>query len=374
MRGLYVHIPFCLKKCHYCNFTITTRRSEKDKTLFFKALEEEIRHVERQNGPLCFDTVYLGGGTPSALSGSEMKHLVSLFKNYFSWPEDAEFTCEVNPGDVDPAKLEAFRELGINRISVGAQSFNDELLKQMGRVHNSHMIEKTFQDLNALGFKNISLDLIIRVPGQTLEDVESSVQNAVKLGAHQVVLYDLNIHDNTLFGVWHKQGKLIPLQDEMHIQMMKRAEEILVREQGYVQYEISNFAKCGYESRHNLIYWNNQEYLGLGPGAFSYLKGKRSVLSNRVSDYLEKCLTQNWQNEEEDVLSDIEQEMETLLTGLRLKNGVDLRVFPKPKSHLDEEIPRLLENGLLAEEGNRVYLTPRGKYLAETVFSELSRV
>ena len=373
-KGLYLHIPFCIRKCHYCNFVVSANASPALRADYFRALEKEIQHVYETTGPLIFDTVYLGGGTPSSLDAEEMTHIFSLIQKQFSWRPDAEITCEVNPGEVDERKLEAYRRLGINRISVGAQSFNDKLLKTMGRIHDAQTTVDTVSLLRSCGFKNISLDLIIRLPRQTIVDVEEALKTCADVGAEQVVIYDLNVHPRTVFG--HRQNKnQLPLPSEkLHAEMMEAVERILVEQHGYIQYEISSFAKPGYESKHNLIYWNNDEYLGLGPGAFSYINGVRSVLANSVPRYIQKCLNGRWENEDEEKLTPERNEVETLLTGLRLERGIDLTRFRFIQDHLNEEIPGLLERELLKKSGNRIMLTRKGKYLAETVFTELSLV
>jgi oxygen-independent coproporphyrinogen-3 oxidase len=374
MRGLYIHIPFCAQKCHYCNYVIALSGNAEQREDYFKAVHEEIQYRAGLHGPLRFDTLYFGGGTPSALHSREMRYLVQELRTAFSWAATAEWTCEVNPGDVDAEKLRCYRDLGINRISLGVQSFNDDLLRRMGRGHDSRQILHTIEKLHEQGFKNISMDLINRLPGQTLEDLEYDLRRCVELGAKQIVIYDLNVHEDTAFGLWQKQGKLPLPGDETHDAMYEKIERVLVNESVFVQYEISSFAVPGYESRHNLIYWHNQEYLGFGPGAFSYTGGTRSVYAKTVKRYLDKALNRDWSNDEEERLTDEKIEIETLLTGLRLKEGIDLNQFVRIQEHLRNEVPKLAEQGLVVQDKGRLRLTSQGKKLAESVFAELSYV
>ncbi|HLD49928.1 MAG TPA: coproporphyrinogen-III oxidase family protein, partial [bacterium] len=201
MRGLYVHIPFCLKKCHYCNFVITTKRTEGFRARFFQALLKEIKQAREKYGRLCFDTLYLGGGTPSALTAEEMGPLIEALRRDFDFMAGHEITCEVNPGDVDRAKLETYRSLGINRISLGVQAFQDPLLKDMGRPHTVADTLETWRLLRDLGFNNISFDLINGLPSQTIEYFEDSLRKTIELEAEQLSLYDLDVHEKTVYGL-----------------------------------------------------------------------------------------------------------------------------------------------------------------------------
>jgi oxygen-independent coproporphyrinogen III oxidase len=370
MRGLYIHIPFCSKKCHYCNFVITTDHSHASKSIFFEALDQEILAAKEKFGRLKFDTLYLGGGTPSLMTEKEMARLLQTLRREFDFNSDCEVTCEVNPGHGDIDKFKAYKKLGINRISLGVQSFTDSLLKDMGRVHTAQDTRETLALLNEAGFHNMSFDFLVCLPNQKLQDFESSLKEAVQWDASQISLYDLEVHDQTVYGNRKKRGELILPPEEEHVKMVSFAEDYLRRE-GYLHYEISNFAKPGLESKHNLIYWNNREYLGLGPGAFSYLSGVRYQFAQRVEDYLKKCAERNWSNDVEDVLTDEKKEMETLLTSLRRPAGVNLADFKIIRDAIENEVAPLVKAGLLSQQDNRVVLTRQGRFLAETVFAHL---
>jgi oxygen-independent coproporphyrinogen-3 oxidase len=274
-RGLYVHIPFCRRKCHYCNYTIWVGAGEEDRERFFRALAAEAVRAAERYGPLAFDTLYFGGGTPSLLLADEFRRVAEILRKHFRFRPGAEFTCEANPGDVDATRLAAWRREGMNRVSLGIQSFDDHLLRLMGRAHDRAAALEAVRALGGAGFDNVSFDLILRLPGQTPAGAREALEEAVRLGPRQVVLYDLNVHEGTVFGRRAREGKLDLPSEALHEAMFAAAEEVLVRRAGFRHYEVSTFARPGYEARHNLIYWRNGEYLGLGPGAFSYMQGVR---------------------------------------------------------------------------------------------------
>ena len=372
VKGLYVHIPFCKTRCHYCNFVTTAEPSQDLRERFFEALTAEIKHARERYGRLSFETLYLGGGTPSCLKIQEIERLILEVRQAFDFKEGYEFTVEFNPGDGNEAKLRALHERGVNRISLGCQSFKDEILQRLGRRHRSHDITETVTKIRAAGIQNISFDLMLRLPGQTVEDFRDSVRRSIELGASQVSLYDLEIHGETTFGQLQQSGKLSLPAEEEHAGMYESAIQLLTGA-GYEHYEISNFARPGFASRHNLIYWHNQEYLGLGPGAFTYLDAVRTQFATDLERYLGKCETLDWKNDTEDHLSAEEQETETLVTGLRLREGVDVTWFPKILSFVQGRVDALCEKGLMERSGENIRLTARGKRLSEDVFAFLLR-
>lgn len=384
-RGLYIHIPFCKTRCHYCNFVTTAEHSPGLRERFFDAISAEIKHAGNhygrpvktgeprhaiQAGRLSFDTLYLGGGTPSSLSIPELSRLVEGVHSAFKFKEGYEFTCEFNPGDGGEAKLKALHEIGVNRISLGCQSFQDRLLTRIGRRHTVRDIMETVAKIRQVGIMNLSFDLMLRLPGQTVEDFRDSVRRSIELDASQVSLYDLEVHDGTPFGQFQKEGTLDLPGEEDHARMYESAIQDLTGA-GYEHYEISNFAKPEMASRHNLIYWHNQEYLGLGPGAFTYLNGIRSQFAPSLIRYLEKCETGDWQNDIEDKLSEEEKETETLVMGLRLCEGIEPVLFPRIYPTLRERLAALCKKGLMEMSGQNIRLTARGKFLSEDVFAFL---
>ncbi len=372
MRGLYVHVPFCKKRCYYCDFSSTTVDAPEFRAQYFEAIRREIEFRARQYGRLAFDTFYIGGGTPSRLTAEEMKMLFEVVQRGFEIRGAAEITCEANPCDVTPEKADAYRKLGINRISLGAQAFQDEMLKSIGRPHGVREIYSAFKLFRASGFENISMDLMIRLPGQTVAHVRESLDEVVKLNPEQVTVYDLDVHKKTAFGVKQAKGELQLPEPETHEQMFRLVEEMLVAA-GYQHYELMAFAKPGFESRHNLIYWRNREYLGLGPSAVSYLNGVRFEFAHDVRKYIEKCLKNDFQPETEDVITAEQAETETLLTGLRLSEGVGLESVALIEKDIRPKLGELQAENLLEIKNGRIFLTATGRNYSETVFSELAR-
>jgi len=369
-KGLYIHIPFCKTRCHYCNFISRANPSREFRERFFHALFDEIREAGKKYGKLSFDTVYLGGGTPSLLSAQEMTGLFEELRKDFDIRTDAEVTCEWNPGDGEEEKFSILEVLGVNRLSLGVQSFQDGLLSRLGRRHSVEDTLRTVELIHKAGIDNISFDLMLRVPGQTLADFQRSLEQCVALGASQVSLYDLEVHEATVFGSLRSKGALELPNEETHALMYHAAIEDLACAR-YEHYEISNFAKPGATSRHNLIYWHNQEYLGLGPGAFSYLGGIRHQFARETVRYMEKCKAKDWQNDQEDVISAAEQETETFVMGLRLQEGVVPWRFSRIYPGLQGRIETLSREGLLESAGEKLRLTARGQFLSEDVFGFL---
>ena len=371
MTGLYIHIPFCTKKCHYCNFVVTTSKAPGSHAEFLSALEKEMIHRGPDFQKIDFDTLYLGGGTPSVMSREETIVLFDLIKRFFRFKQDVEITCEINPGDIDHRKAENYRRMGVNRISLGAQSFQDETLKRLNRPHSAKDISASFQLLREVGFQNVGLDLILSLPGETLAGVKNSLDQLIRLRPEHVSLYELTIEEKTVFGNLFKRGKLDLPDEDLQIQMLSYARETL-KKAGFRHYELLSYAQPGFESRHNRIYWDNQEYLGLGPAAFSYIAGRRFMVSASVAEYLEKIGKGDWTAFEEEQLTPEKKERESFLLALRLVEGADTERFHSLLGKMKDNINKLEEKKLLSRENGRIRLTDRGQFFAETVFSELA--
>lgn len=371
MIGLYIHIPFCKKKCHYCNFVVTTARRASGYYEFLTALEKEMAFYRDGLSERSFDTLYLGGGTPSTFTADEMSRLFRLAHQNFKIKAGAEITCEVNPGDVDCEKADAYRRAGINRVSIGVQSFNENTLRRLNRDHGVSEIFRCFEILKKAGFQNISLDLMLSLPGETLKDVEYSLKQAVGLEPQHISLYELTIEERTVFGRQSHRGKLDLPDEALQLEMLSQARTYL-KTQGYEHYELLSYARKGFESRHNLIYWANEEYLGLGPAAYSYIGGKRYRQSRAVDEYFEKVKNEDWSTIEEECLSADKKEIESFLLALRLSEGAQRRRFAGVLDQFKDSIQGLKEKGLVEEGVKNIRLTPQGQFFAETVFAELS--
>ncbi|HPW64555.1 MAG TPA: radical SAM family heme chaperone HemW [Candidatus Omnitrophota bacterium] len=371
-KGLYIHIPFCKSRCHYCHFISIADPGPDVRRRFFNCLFRELDHARAEHGAIKFDTIYFGGGTPSLLTEDEMTEIVNRIRAAFGVRPGAEITCEWNPGDGDEEKLRAFSALGANRISLGAQSFRDDILQRLGRRHTAHDTIVTLDRIRGAGITNVSLDLMLRLPGQTVVDFRDSLCRAVGLGVSQVSLYDLEIHEETVFGRMQREQKLDLPAEQVHAAMYEAAIRTLTGA-GYEHYEISNFARPGFASRHNLIYWRNEEYLGLGPGSFSYLAGVRSGFAHDLEGYFRKCETGEWTNDVEDVLSEEDKETESFTMRLRLCGGAAPSRFPVLYERIKDRARELLDGGFLEWAGDSLRLTTRGKFLSEDVFGFLLR-
>lgn len=324
----------------------------------------------RKYGSLEFDTIYFGGGTPSLLSEQEMSDLFFVIKKFFRVKKEAEITCEWNPGDGNREKIKIFAELGINRISLGAQGFDDGLLKRIGRRHTAKETMQAIENFHDAGIKNISLDLMLRLPGQRVEDFESSALKAIEQNVSQVSLYDLEIYGDTVFGRRQRNNKLILPDENVHAAMYQAAINFLCGA-GYEQYEISNFAKPGFASRHNLLYWHNKEYLGVGAGAFSYIDGIRFQFAPTMKIWFEKHRLKDFAADVADKLSPKDIAKETFAMNLRLAEGAEVLPIEEKFPSMKERIKVLREEKLLNKKDGRVFLTTRGKCVAENVFSFL---
>ena len=371
MTGLYIHIPFCRKKCHYCNFVIAPVGSAMSRSSFLAALEKEAEHFATRFSDVIFETVYLGGGTPSTLELDEWEWLFHILRRNFRWKADAELTCEVNPGDADLNKAFFLKKLGINRVSLGAQSFHEETLKRINRAHHAGDIESSFRYLRDAGFKNINMDLILSLPGESWSLAQASLEKTIHLNPEHISLYELTIEEKTVFGRLAHEGKLSLLGEEEQFAVLSNA-RVFLQKAGYRHYELLNYAKPGFESRHNQLYWANEDYLGLGPGATSYFDGRRFRNSDSYEQYLEKISRNDWSAHEEEILDAKKKEIESFLLALRLADGASVERFHLLILNFEEEIDDLCEKGLLIKVEGRLQLSAKGQFFAETVFTELS--
>ena len=371
MSGLYVHIPFCVKKCHYCDFVIAPAVPAAKRAVFLEALEQEARHVAPMVAGTVFETVYLGGGTPSVLGASELERLFGILRAHFRWGAGAEITCEANPGDVDLEKARLLKDLGVNRVSLGAQSFHEDTLKRLNRSHGSADIERSFRSLREAGFTNINLDLMLSLPGEPWEKALFSLEKLALLDPEHTSLYELTVEDKTVFGELKKKGKLELPDEGQQFKILSNARAFLERH-GYRHYELLSYAKRGRESRHNLLYWANADTIGLGPGAWSHWLGRRWRFSDSHRQYLAKVAAGDWEPVEQETLGADRKQIESFLLALRLADGVAEARFAAVMRRFRNEIRGLAEKGLLLEQEGRLRLTARGQFLAETVFAELS--
>lgn len=380
--SLYVHIPYCPQKCGYCDFNSYAFSQREDHEAYVDALEREMALWAARLGPdVTVPTVFIGGGTPTLLPAGLLERVIRRVFDFFPVQPGAEFTLEANPGTVDVAddKLARARAAGANRISFGVQAFQDHLLRRLGRVHTVEEVYQAVAAARAAGFANLNLDLMYGLPGQTPADFRESLGRAVALGPEHISAYSLILEEGTGFWRLHQQG-LLPLPDEDTEEEMDRLARELLPAAGYERYEISNYARPGFRCRHNLVYWRNGEYLGLGAGAHSCLQldpplVRRFWNEYRPADYVAALRAGRLPvagGEDVDLPG---QMAETVILGLRTLDGVDAAAFAARFGRTLDQVygpvaEGLVRRGLLETGGDAWRLTPRGLRLANQVWSE----
>lgn len=361
----YVHIPFCTQICYYCDFSKVFIKNQPVDS-YLEHLLEEFRSYDIEK----LSTLYIGGGTPTALSAPQLEVLLNGLTKNLDLSVLEELTIEANPGDLDADKIAVLKNSAVNRVSLGVQTFDDKMLKKIGRSHLEKDIYENIDRLKLAGFDNISIDLIYALPGQTMEQVKENVAKAIGLDIPHMSLYSLILENHTVFMNRMRRGKLPLPKEELEAEMFEYIIAELERV-GFEHYEISNFSKPGFESRHNLMYWDNAEYYGIGAGASGYVNGVRYKNHGPIRHYLSAveegnaCIT-------EDHLSQKEQMEEEMFLGLRKKSGVSMARFEKKFGQsfagLYGEIVRdLVQQGLMQIEGDHVRMTKRGLFLGDTV-------
>jgi oxygen-independent coproporphyrinogen-3 oxidase len=371
VAGLYLHIPFCKQACHYCDFHFSTSLDNKE--LLVKALCRELELQKKYLEDELIETVYFGGGTPSLLTEGDLGRIFDSIHKNFSVNTGAEITLEANPDDLSQQNLSALNAIGVNRLSIGIQSFDDKVLRFLNRTHASTQATDCMANARAAGFNNISIDLIYAIPGQNQNVWEKNIEYAISISPEHISAYTLTIEEKTVFGSWLKSGKLeIETEDTAATQM-----EVLTTKlanAGYEHYEISNFSKPGFHSRHNSSYWRQQKYLGIGPSAHSYDKESRQHNIKNNSLYI-KAIEQGQIPFEKEMLSRANQINEYLLTTLRTKWGSDLNYLIE-KFDFDlvkmkkREFDGFLKLRLIERKGDTLVLTPKGKLLADKIAAD----
>ena len=373
MAGIYVHIPFCRQACFYCDFHFSTNL--KLKKALLEALAQEARRMQHYlpaNEPV--QSVYFGGGTPSLLEKEELHTLLVLLKELFPVEDGAEITLEANPDDLTADKLQALRQIGINRLSMGIQTFQEEVLKGLNRAHTAAQALACVPLARAAGFDNISIDLMYALPGQTQEGWQQDLEQALRLKPEHISAYCLTIEPQTAFGKWSERGSLTPPGEEvgeLHYHMLTEA----LQQGGYQHYEVSNFCLPGAFSRHNTSYWQQKPYLGLGPGAHSYNLSSRHYNVRNNALYIKKLAGGELAYEQE-TLSQADHINEYLMTGLRTSWGVDLRYLQQQWNHdlLSEHkhyVEEMQQRGHAHLIDHHLVLTEEGRLLADEITARL---
>ncbi|MEE8564669.1 MAG: radical SAM family heme chaperone HemW [Atribacterota bacterium] len=372
--GLYLHFPFCISKCPYCDFNSYQLKEDNQISSYISALYQEITTYSKKLIKSNIKTVYLGGGTPTILSGVQIYNILEYCKDKFNIDKNAEITIEANPGTLDGEKLKLLIESGISRLSLGAQSFNNLFLKKLGRIHNTQDIIDSYFFARETGFSNINIDIMFALPDQTTEDLQVTLKKAVSLKPDHLSLYNLTIKPGTEYYKKHKKGKLkLPTEDE-EFDMYNRAINFL-EESDFEHYEIANFARPYKRSMHNLIYWQNKPYLGIGAGAYSFIRGYRYMNYENPARYIKEIMSGKLPVDNGEKLSLRKRMIETIILGLRTKDGVGNKKFKTRfgvnlNDIFPEQIKKLVNLGLLQKDNYRIKLTKKGIFLANTVFRE----
>ena len=361
----YVHIPFCTQICYYCDFSKVFIKNQPVDS-YLEHLLQEFHSYDIQK----LRTLYIGGGTPTALSASQLEVLLEGLTKNLDLSMLEELTIEANPGDLDADKIAVLQNSAVNRVSLGVQTFDDKMLKKIGRSHTEKDIYENIDRLKLAGFDNISIDLIYALPGQTMEQVKDNVAKAIALDIPHMSLYSLILENHTVFMNRMRRGKLPLPKEELEAEMFEYIIAELERA-GFVHYEISNFSKQGFESRHNLMYWDNAEYYGIGAGASGYVDGVRYKNHGPIRHYL-KAVEEGNARITEEHLTLREQMEEEMFLGLRKKSGVSMARFEEKFERSFQElygdiVKDLIQQGLMQVEGDRVRMTKRGIFLGDTV-------
>lgn len=372
--SIYVHIPFCKRKCLYCDF-LSAPACYQERESYVKALLREISMMADKCRDYQVISLFFGGGTPSLLSKSQMERIMKVVRKNYDLAENAEISMECNPATASFEKLKAYRESGINRLSIGLQSAYDKELKALGRIHNYRQFLQTYEDARKAGFTNINIDLMSALPGQTLVSYEDTLQKVMALHPEHISAYSLIIEEGTPF-----YDMELSLPDEDTERRMYHRTNTLLQKSGYSRYEISNFAKKGYECRHNLTYWTGIDYVGFGIGAASYFQGYRYKNISDISRYIEMCscsfMPQEAPWHEERQLLTVEEKMEEFMfLGLRLKAGISEETFYETfQRNVDDVYPdvlkRLTEEGVLVRKNHRIYLSKKGTDVANYAMAQ----
>ena len=361
----YVHIPFCTQICYYCDFSKVFIKNQPVDS-YLEHLLQEFHSYDIQK----LRTLYIGGGTPTALSASQLEVLLDGLTKNLDLSMLEELTIEANPGDLDADKIAFLQNSAVNRVSLGVHTCDDKMLKKIGRSHTEKDIYENIDRLKLAGFDNISIDLIYALPGQTMEQVKDNVAKAIALDIPHMSLYSLILENHTVFMNRMRRGKLPLPKEELEAEMFEYIIAELERT-GFEHYEISNFSKPGFESRHNLMYWDNAEYYGIGAGASGYVDGVRYKNHGPIRHYL-KAVEEGSARINEEHLSQREQMEEEMFLGLRKKSGVSMARFEEKFERSFQEqygdiVKDLVQQGLMQVDGDRVRMTKRGLFLGDTV-------
>ena len=371
LSGIYIHIPFCKKACHYCDFHFTTNMTHIKRMTDSICKEINIRKKEFSGN---YNSLYFGGGTPSVLAISEMKQIIDQISKYTNPSQLSEVTVEINPEDVTDTLLRGYRELGVNRLSIGVQSLNDHILNWMNRSHNKEKALQSVLLAKKMGFENVSVDFIYGIPGYPNRDIKKELSNLLSTKPFHISCYHFTIEDKTYFGQLKKQKKLREISDTRSEEEFKIIAQLLDSNQ-YVHYEISNFSLQGKSSQHNKNYWKKNNYLGFGPSAHSYQFPYRSWNVSSNAQYIQQVSSNTFHPQKEE-LSEIDHFNELIMLGLRTSEGVKLSealkfLNEKNRNDFNAKIDRFLHEGLIKIKNKNLVMNKEKWLLSEFISREL---
>lgn len=368
--SIYIHIPFCASKCLYCDFTSFSNQENRVGE-YIDSLITELSLYKDEVKNYRIKTIFIGGGTPSAIDAKYIYRILEYIYKNFNLSQDMETSMELNPGTLELEKLRIYKEANINRISIGLQTFDNNILKKLGRIHSGEDFLQTYEALTRVGFDNINVDLIFNLPDQTIDKGMKDVQTLVKLGVKHLSYYSLIIEPGTPLYKLHQENKLKLLDEDRERELYHSVRDYL-KENGYLHYEISNFAREGYDCKHNMVYWKIKPYLGVGLSSHSFLNNKRFWNTSSLDDYTRKLNNRALPVYEEEYISREIEMAETCIFGIRLVEGIDKKEFSNRfdldiKSIYKNSIDKHKEAGLLYEDDRHIKLTDKGLDLANLV-------
>ena len=375
--GIYVHIPFCKQKCYYCDFISYANKEEKTKE-YVKCIQKEIEIESKKYSKDEYEitTIYLGGGTPSYISVLYIENIINVIKLNYNVKDNAEITIEINPGTVNEEKILIYEKIGINRVSIGLQTTNDKLLKQIGRIHTYEEFLNCYKLVSKSKIDNINVDLMLALPNQTIEDLEESLQKVIKLKPNHISLYSLILEEGTKLEKMVSENIVKLPEEDMEREMYWKTKRILEKN-GYNHYEISNFAKEGYKSKHNMNCWSQKEYLGFGVAAHSYVNRKRYCNINNIEEYVSNIKKGKIENNRTvcEIQNTIDEQKEFMMLGLRKIDGIDIQEFKNkfvenPIYVFHKELEKLVNEDLVEIDLDKIKLTNKGLDFANLVWEK----
>lgn len=375
--GIYVHIPFCKQKCYYCDFISYANKEEKTKE-YVKCIQKEIEIESKKYSKDEYEitTIYFGGGTPSYISALYIENIINVIKLNYNVKDNVEITIEINPGTVNEEKILIYEKIGINRVSIGLQSTNDKLLKQIGRIHTYEEFLNCYKLVSKSKINNINVDLMLALPNQTIEDLEESLQKVINLKPNHISLYSLILEEGTKLERMVSENIVKLPEEDLEREMYWKTKRILEKN-GYNHYEISNFAKEGYKSKHNMNCWNQKEYLGFGVAAHSYVNRKRYCNTNNIEEYISNIKKGKIENNRTvcEIQNKIDEQKEFMMLGLRKIDGIDIQEFKNkfvenPIYVFHKELEKLVNKDLVEIDLDKIKLTNKGLDFANLVWEE----